>query len=199
MGQLALLGAGAGAAGRTLLFDTFTDADNTALPSHAPDVGAGSWVNTNGSWDIQSDHAHLATDSGAGQNVASFDVGQSDVTLTLDYAAAGAGSDDGVALRVQDSTNYWLVKFDSAGNAFALYEQVGGSFTQRAGAFYIWDTATHGVRVVCSASSITVSVDGVQLLSYGSAVSFESLTKFGPRCHVLANQGTWDNLQVTNP
>src|SRR5438067_74541 len=95
MTMLGTLGVG-GSGATVLLYDTFTDADGTGLPSHTMDVGGG-WTNRNGTWDVQSNKAHCATDSGSGQNVADADAGRGDAMsssrITTGWKGTGTYAD----------------------------------------------------------------------------------------------------------
>jgi hypothetical protein len=195
MGYLTLLGAGAGGAAITLLFDTFTDANGTALPAHTMDVG-GTWsVDVAGTYTVQGNRANFVNSTGG--NLAWADAGQADVTLTAVVNISSAYG--GVVLRFSDANNYWLVFLDNPDGAFQLYEKNAGSFTQRASLNTTISTNTdHTLSVTAGAATITATLDGASQISYGSATDNQTATKCG-----LYDQGSsgcqWDNFKVTHP
>lgn len=144
------------------LLDHFTDADGTALTSHAMDVGPG-WAATSGTWTVQSNRASVATLAG-GYAVASSDSGHGDV-----FASVKIGSTTqtiGVVVRLVDNLNFWFAQL--APGQLTLFEVTGGGFTSRATVATTWAvgdtfslaavgdllTATHGADSCSFTSSV---------------------------------------------
>jgi hypothetical protein len=212
--QLALTGAGNSGGGATVVIqDSFTDTDGTAIASHviAPTNTPGhSWVAAAGTWQIQSNKARkTATDTT--HQVATVDSGDADCTVTThQVATVDSGDADctvsadctvqsssfgGLALRAVDSTNNWVVQLDQAGGMARLYEDLSvarasTSLTLNAGTAYT-------VQAVLSGSTITVTINGGNSMSYGSATNHQSVTTHGLYSFNISLD--FDNFKVTNP
>src|SRR5258708_1704824 len=97
------------------LYDTFTDADNTALTAHTMDVGPG-WSVVQGTLKILS-NAATPNSNNDGDGVIA-DAGASDFTITADLVGqGGSGATDSqpqIFLRYTDATHNWAVVLSTA-------------------------------------------------------------------------------------
>ncbi len=185
----------------TVLSDTFTDLGGTPLPLHAMNTGPG-WQTVTGTFQVLSNKAQPL--SGVNNDQVSTDAGASDYTLTIDVVPRHSGgsweSDPDIAVRWTDTSHLWLIQITSLGGAILLYENVGaGGVLRASNAFAFLSGTSYAITVVCSGSTITVSVNGVQQFSYGSATSNQTATKIA----LVTGTGgapttlcTWDNLLV---
>lgn len=131
-----------------------------------------------------------AIGGGAYSVAAVIDAGFSDGAISADLTRVGA--DVGMAFRVTDINNLYLVQFFTTD--VALYKRVAGGFTLLATTPQD-STVTRNLRVVFIGSSITVFVDGVQKLSVTDS-TYLTPTRHG--LLVNTNGNTWDNFSMTN-
>jgi hypothetical protein len=102
--------------------------------------------------------------------------------------------------RIQDASNYWLVRCDQAGSTIKLYEVNAGTLTERATAAYTWTVGTaFTVIAMARANAMMAAVSDTSKVSYSSA-SFQTNT--GAKVELtgtgsLANFATFDTT-VTN-
>lgn len=194
--HLLQLGVGPGPAGgpTTLLSDTFTDANGTALAAHVMDVGPG-WTAVNGTATIQNNKAQAAT----GNAHYTSDSGKSDVTVAgVLNLPAGAGANDGLVARGSDGNNYWRLTINAGASMFKLTEVVAGALADRASTSVTVTTGTdYTLSLQCSGQTMTGTLNGGNSISYGSAASNQTVTKHGIRSPDAGT--TTDNFLVTNP
>lgn len=203
--QLLMVGIGCGPASSgptTLLSDTFTGTNGTALTSHTPDIpGTGTYTSVVGtSPTIQGNKAEVTNQSGT---VVVYDVSQSAVTAQADVSmnTANANTAGGVVVRETDVNNFWLCHLRGDGNLI-LFENSGGTFTQRASAAVTVNVnTTYTIKLVASGTNMTGYYQGTSEFTYGSASSNQTATKVGIRCFCNASGVTVDidNFLVTNP
>lgn len=182
----------------TKISDTFTDADNTALASHTPNVG-GSWSNSKGTHKILSNKA--TPNSGVDDDMAVIDAGVSDGILTVDVVPRNLTIneyDPDIIVRYTDTTHLWVIHVSSAGSGvIQLYENTGSGYVQRATATPGWVSgSTNTIKINLSGASITVYGNGTLLLTYNSATSNQTATKIGIRTGQAGSTTlcTWDNF-----
>ena len=101
-----------------IIRDLFTDADNTSLTSHTPDIDipATSWANVGvfGVFEVESNTARNRTNLATGYAV--IDSGVSDCIVQVDITeTVGGDSAAGIVFRYVDSNNYWKFIVDYAG------------------------------------------------------------------------------------
>jgi hypothetical protein len=193
----------------TLISDTFTDANNTNLASHTPDIrpGSNAWsvVSTGSAGSpaiqIQSNMAQ-ATAAAAGDGDTGI-INSGNATITVSCAVvARTNMHAGIIARWQDSNNFWLLDIDAATNAFTLYERSSGTFTSRATtSFSFVDGTSYAVKLVCSGSSFTGTFNAGHTLTFTSS-DFSTATITGIRQGFAAGGATaptFDNFLVTTP
>jgi hypothetical protein len=184
-----------------LVYDTFTDANGTALTAHTPDKrpGSNAWTALRGTWQVQSNRGKLTTSGGDGQNVCAIDAGDADVTVDVQLVTNVAGdADSGLIVNVVDTNNYWLFTL-LAGGTCVLYEHVGGGFVARGGSHsFSWVAgSTYAVRVVTAGDSIDCFIDGVAKQSYTTAGRpLKTATLHGIRSFVTDANSAFDNFSV---
>src|SRR5690606_26980026 len=126
-------GAGGVAPAVPLVYDTFTDADSTALTSHAPDIDA-----VGGGWTVVPTTVipHIQGNRAASTGVcgAVIDAGQSEYKITAKATVGGGGSQyAAIYCRYIDGGNRFHVEIEAAANALRIYETTsGGSSVIRA-------------------------------------------------------------------
>lgn len=149
-------------------------------------------VNLPAPWDT--DYG-IATDRKASTPAAGTTfVHEADFILEWTQTTVPSADTTDVLIRVQDATNYWIVRVNSSGD-LSLQEVVGGSPTQRANSA---GTIANGERIVVNAVGNTITAWGnnVQLWTYASASNFA--TKTAGEVDALGTAGVVTNL-VTYP
>ena len=117
--------------GAYLIFDTFTDADGTSIPSHTPDKDQGNaWIEQQGIvWDIYGNKLD-DTGTGDGSDLCSIDCGSTGHSTEVILNGLG-NNGPGVLVRFATTTSHWLCQVNFSSNAFQLYEN-GGSYSLKA-------------------------------------------------------------------
>lgn len=174
----------AGGGGTTDDFSTDTIASYTAYQD-----GASTWTITGGKLEGGSANQSILTRNGV-----SFADGEVSCVTT-------SANDAGLALRLQDANNYYLLVFkdesSSAGGAgtVVIYKRVSGTFTQigtSAGIAFTRGTS-HTVAFRASGTTLQADFDGVNKLSVtDSAISSAGLC--GPRGNAPAGLNTFDSF-----
>jgi hypothetical protein len=170
----------------TLLFDTFTDNDDVALPLHAPDINvvAGVWaVNTNEEIGLYGNRVHSTQQTAPLHPVALIDAGTSDGIIAADWTPASGlpyGPVGGLVVRATNPYNYWFAGFGLYGSSLTLCKIVGGGSCQFATTTTVEDPlgATHHLEVRLNGSAIEVWWDGVLQLQASDTFN-QSATKHG--------------------
>lgn len=174
----------------TLVHDTFTDSDSTALTAHTPntDVEGGGWsfAETDATPDpiISSNQfrapAHTGTPTFPDM-VSYIDSGVADVVIDLDgYMGVDVFAWCGVALRYTDNNNYWSVWCRANDNFLYITERNAGTTTNRASIAFTTSASTSvALHVVASGSTITATADGGSEASYSSATLNQSVGVHG--------------------
>ncbi len=179
----------------TLLLDHFTGSNGTSLAAHPMDVGPG-WTVTQGSYTIQTNQCA----GGSSDNWAHADAGNANVTLTLKGTLNGAGNGHYIApmLRYSDDNNQFQCIVYGDGNVI-LYEHNAGTYTQRASGSWTADTSQHTYQLAASGTTLTLTLDGSQVLTYGSASFNQTATGAGIRANGAGSADLIDDFQVTSP
>lgn len=190
--------AGGGISGpATILHDTFTDAQYTRLSTHAiapVNVPITAWT-TSTYW--ASINASNQVYGRFTQGVdALCESGVEDKTLTVDCFTSTDMTDFSIYFRYLNTSNYYRA-FWSA-NVWYFFEIAAGVFSVRGSVAYTKSNNTlYSASLVLSGNDIALSVNGVPVLSYSSAVN-KTYTKVGmamtggETCYI-------DNFKVTVP
>lgn len=194
-------GTGGPGGGGILVYDTYTDANGTAIASHTPDVrpGSNAWEALVGTWQIQSNRGKLTASGGGGQNTAAIDAGVANVTAQVDLVTdAGGGTDSGLIVNVGDANNYWLMAVGADG-AITLYQRVAGAFTARDNDTYTYVAGnTYVLKIVTAGDTISGYVDNVLKVTYTTAGrALKTNTKAGIRTFQTDTGSLFDNFRVT--
>jgi len=201
-----LFGGGAGV--ETLVHDTFTGANGTAITAHTPDINTpgNSWANMKiattdvgvAANTIQTNKAKLGPDN----HGVVIDCGQTDVTVTVDWTpAASVANRNSVVVRYSSNGNEWIFNVREENGDMQLTEVNANVSSVRAGplAFAWAEGTTYALKVVCSGNTITCYVNEVQKLQYTSATFNNNATKYGI-CRNSGNDASrFDNLKVNFP
>ena len=186
----------------TLVQDSYTDTNGTALSSHTPDVGVAWSVidrSSNGTLSIQSNQINLASGAGgSGTFITHQDTGETDPTMQIDGGGRTRdGSNNngfmGLAFGVTDTDNLWIYSGWTATTTsitWAIYDITTGSFTLRAsevesglssGTFY-----ARQLKAIVSGSTVTATRDGANEISYNSYTA-TSVTEHGTHSFISAS------------
>ena len=148
-------------------FSSFDDDNDTSLDAITPEVG-GAWTELAGDWDIQSNRATCAT----GVGMATVDAGVSNAIIDC-IINRNTASWGGLMLRVQDSTNFWLIQYDHdhmGTGTYVLYSVILGSYTARATLQRAITASTdYRLTVVLDGDDITFYVDGTGRTTFNSS------------------------------
>ncbi len=190
----------------TLVLDTFTDADNTALTAHTPDKG-GPWTAGVGTFKISSNKA--TPNSDADDDQVAIDCGQTSAVLTCDVVPTAIlltyNRAPGLMFRWQDSGHFYLLDinvFGVAANSMVLWIK-NGTYSQLAAANPVLVSGSaYGIKVEFFGQTINVYLSGVLQFSYTTASQYSTSTKCGLRLGSGSALGgnadcTWDNFQVS--
>lgn len=184
----------------TIISDTFTDADGTALTSHSPDTGP-SWSSVTGTVYIQGNAA--TPNSDANDDMVVIDAGVSDFILAATVTPSGdfAGNEDDpdITVRFTDATHSWLVHFSSSSNTVDCYENQSSYTLTKTHPQSLVDATPYTLKIMCLGACITAYVDGVEAFVETGAQTNATATKLGLRVgHAGSPPGkcSWDNFQV---
>lgn len=171
-----------------LFLDTFTGADTTLITAHTPDydaVGGGwvGWPDTGGTSDdytIVSNRAKRSVVTAAvGDVFIAANVNDADVLVSGVVQINNINNaTSGMALRLTNADNYWLMGIART-NLFRLLEKQTGSYTVRASAAVTINAATDYTIVgTTSGNSISGTLNGANNISYSSTFN-NSATRHG--------------------
>lgn len=190
----------------TRILDNFTDADATALASHAiapTNVPSTSWVVDGGAFIISANRAQ--SNGGATQHVADLDSSRANVTIDCDCTNGGdvsIGEWSNVLLRWTNNSNFWYVgdRYNGVSSfLFAITEVNAGVATIRASVVIANPSSeTHAIQVVATGAVITATRDGGSSISYNSATLNQTAVRHGlfEKRQTGSNKCKWDNFKV---
>lgn len=177
---------GGGTAITALVKDTFTDADDTAINAHTPEVG-GPWVLA--TVDGTAPVAGKVVVSGnqlafkAGGEGAVIDTSETDTVIGVDYTP-GAGSRDGVIGRLASNGNLVAMRIRVPESVIELVHFTGGAVTSAASVAFTYEAGkTYRLTLRISGNVYTGYIDGVEVVSatitqHATGTS-QGLTSFG--------------------
>lgn len=184
----------------TLVYDTFTDADSTALESHTispTNTPSTAW--TTDAFTITGNKA--VNESTAVRRTARCNSGKANCTVSAKVAIAG---DEGSALtarcsglivRYSDADNYWWVCIHNRNNTFYIIERNATTETVQASASVtIADGVEYLISAVLNGTTITATLDGANQISYASAALNSTATVHGLIAYLINN--TFDDFKV---
>jgi len=179
-----------------LWYDSFTDADGTALPSHVPDVGT-AYTAAQGSITITAGTAHGAA---GGHNIVTCPTSKADVTVAINFyfPAAGQSMQFGLIGRYTDNTHYIWGYCDTNSQAVYIYQD-GLNGTQKASAPFTFAAATpYHVELVLSGSTVTLKINGTALAT-ATVTQNQTVTTHGFSQYSNSGAGPLDCFQVVPP
>jgi hypothetical protein len=177
-----------------LVYDTFTDANATALASHTPNkdnVGSG-WTDVTAGITIESNKAS----DNQGDRKSVIDAGEADVTIEATVTLNAKYG--GFLFRYQDSTHYHVAGCNTVSNETAIWENNGGVWTKIGSNA---DTYSQGdvlaLKLILSGQSIKFYVNDVLKVNITEA-SFETETEHGLYMDIdSAGADTlWDDFSI---
>lgn len=179
--------------GGTVILDEFTDAANTRLQSHTPNVDSvgGGWIEVNGVWRL--DGTGQVTTEGSGSSRRAYiDSGASSHEVECQLWGAGHA----VAVRMHSSTdNMLFVGISGSTNALVLGQRINGDasvLSQTAPDSY---PAGAALKIITTPTSVAAVVDGVTVLSAATTLH-ASLTGVG-FVRIGTGSGTYEGFTVT--
>ena len=179
-----------------LIYDTFTDSNDTLLRVHTPDINLpnNAWIHRVGDWEIQSNQADRS--STGTQEYASIDSGVSDVHVRADITLSATRS-IGIILRDNGNT-YWLVEHANVGGTMRIFEY-DGTFTVRAStAITVSAASTYTFKATAVGSLIVATVEddvGIKQIYWEAATMNQTATSHGIR-EDGSSACTFDNFYI---
>lgn len=152
----------------TIFQDHFTEASDTALASHAPDVGTGwsivwqtggtSKITVIGSTDRAKADATVANSGVVYSADATY--GTADYEASCVVAAGFTGSNRGyLIVRMQDQENMYALRFSTGASATRLYKKVSGTWTAL-GSFQADPAVGDTIKIRISGTTLTFYYNG---------------------------------------
>lgn len=184
------------------LTHSFSAADSVLSASQADTGQAESQLS--GTWGLQAGRAYLVT-STAAVYADVWDSGHSDGQFSVDITPGNASRLDALLLfRATDNNNYLLAELAGPNNV-TLFKKIGGTYTSLAATTVANFVAgqIYTLKATANGTAITVYLDGVSVLTYGSTTGQEAATKVGigiNRGSTTQDDGSsrWDNLRATS-
>lgn len=160
-----------------LLWDTFSDADDTGLGGKALQSG-GSWAAHEGAYKVYAGWVGPVTydDNRA---LATAEANAADV-LVRGTIRLGAGADGGLVLRYSSPGDYWIAYLDDFSNQFQLYERNNNAVILRASVSVPLSPGTdYVVQAALAGAVVTATLNGACTLSYPAAGHNQTAGRFG--------------------
>lgn len=178
-----------------VVYDTFTDTDNTNLNSHTADIrpGSNAYSSTDGDFKISSNKLTRIA-AGSNPSTGTIDSGVSDGIIELDVNPAGTGG-CGMVLRYTTDNDFTYVRlFNNV--TLSINKYVSGSFSTIQSATITAPGKPFTLKVEMIGSTLRVYCNNVMYFSTTST-SGQTNTKVGMIYTGEGNTTTWDNLKVT--
>lgn len=178
------------------VYDTYTDANGTAIASHVPETRPGSNVysTAGGTWTIQSNKLTLSSASGTPYCV--IDAGITDGIVSGIIDPGGSGG-SGLVFRFTDVNNFIYIRL-FGGTTLGVFKYVAGSFST----VNTWAVAAPGepftLGVELIGTLVRAFLNGV-LVGSTTVAEHTSATSYGWVTNTSeGNTTTFDELTVTN-
>lgn len=172
---------------KTLLYDTFTDANGTTLASHGMNIGGGWTASPNGlncgaiiQSTVQSNHAQPG---GGFYSISTANAGVANCIASIDALVPNASNYvGGLVFRYSDCANYWFLTIQRASGGtpyMQIVEVQGGVETSRASVNVPGATnTTLNIKVTLNGNSIVALAGTGETTNYTSSFN-NTATKFG--------------------
>jgi hypothetical protein len=160
----------------SLVYDTYTDANGTAVTSHTPEIG-GSYTASDANWQINSNSLRR-TAAGSGQPTAVLNAGVSDGVVEGTVTPGGSGG-SGLVFRYVDNNNFYYVRV-FGGTTLGIFKYVAGSVTAVGSTATVSAAGAWTARVELWGTRIRVFLNGAttpQITTTDS--SFPTATQYG--------------------
>lgn len=162
----------AGAAPAIYIRDTFTGANNTALPSHLPDVG-GAWANEQGTNVVRLSSNRVRTTLGAAESRVSNATAPAtaDYDVSMDIIWSGSTSTSRIGIQGRSSGAQlrgagYIAQYNALNNRWELGKYVSSSLVTLGTSPQTYVAGqTHNLRLGMAGTAITLYVDGVARIS----------------------------------
>jgi hypothetical protein len=185
----------------TVLEDSFTDTNGTALTSHTMETGPG-WSAVTGTFEIQGNKA--VPDSDANDDQITTDAGVANyiltATVTNRFVASTNEDAANIAFRWSDSSHFWLFYPSGLGGEATLFENTGSGNVERLGVAHPFvDNAAYQIKLLVNGASITCYIDDELIFVYNLARTNAETTDIGLRvgkASTPAGLCSWDSLVV---
>lgn len=173
------------------VYDTFTDADSTALTAHTPNkapAGA-AWAHVAGAFQITSNRAAWVSNTG-GYALAAIESGKADCVVSGIIKRTATGY-CGIAFRVVDTQNYLIASIGGGQWSVIRRFQNNAAIVAQT-AFSQGNNIDYAVQVTLSGTSIIAVIDGTTTVNT-TYTNLTTATKHGLYAEVASN---FDNFQV---
>jgi hypothetical protein len=183
----------------TIILDTFTGADSTALSVHTPDIDtpASAWVVVSGAWQLIGNKAAPSVSIALPLSV--IDSLKADCNIEVDVTLIATSAKTGIVGRYTDAGNHWELTLSVTTQLFELIERNATVNTVRASqAVTIAAAETHTLKLVLSGTNLTGYMDGANMITYSSAL-FQSNTIHGIRGTNTQTTERHDNFKIYTP
>lgn len=145
------------------IYDSFTDADTTAIASHVPEVGGITWQETSGpDATILTNRLKIATNG----NVVYTDLNTNNWTVEFSlYAFADTTQEYSFVFDYDDANNHTALKFVGSEKKIVLVETVASTPTTLATySAWMYQSVEHRFLVQCVGKYVTVSMGDTEIL-----------------------------------
>lgn len=183
-------------------YDTFTRTASNSLGSTeaVDDIGRSiaqrAWTENIGDLDIASNRLVVGGYNASHIAIATIDVGVADFSHQMISRIVNAAGWAGICFRYVNATQYWMAVISDT-NRFILYEVDTSATIRDEVNPTISDGVDYTIKAVCSGTSISVTLDGGNAVSFTSS-KYQAATKVGMR-HFHGSDttgGQYDNLKV---
>jgi hypothetical protein len=180
----------------SVIVDTFTDTDGTAIAAHTPDINTpgNPWASIAGVWKTLSNKAYPSSSSVLPHSV--IDSTYADCTVQVDVTLYASSAKTGLVARYTDANNHWELTLSIGTGLLELIERNAGvNYTRASTSVTIATGQTHTLKLVMSGTSFTGTMDGTNTITYSSS-SFQANTVHGIRGTNSQTTERHDNFSV---
>jgi hypothetical protein len=140
----------------SLIHDTYTDVNATAITSHTPEIG-GSYTASDANWVINSNTLRRGA-TGSGQPTATLDAGFTDGVVEGTVTPGGSGG-SGLVFRFVDNTHFYYVRV-FGGTTLAVFKHDGGAAVAVGASAAVTAAGEWTARIELVGSTIRIFLNG---------------------------------------